>query len=42
MKKRNHVFTIVLFALFISSTYGCNLKVEESKKRRAYKTSNRF
>lgn len=32
MKKRNHVFTIVLFALFISSTYGCNLKVEESKK----------
>ena len=31
MKKLNHAFAIGLFALSISSTYGCNLKIEESK-----------
>jgi hypothetical protein len=31
MKKLNHTFVICLFALSISSTYGCNLKIEESK-----------
>lgn len=31
MKKLNHTFVIGLFALSISSTYGCNLKIEESK-----------
>lgn len=31
MKKLNHALAIGLFALSISSTYGCNLKIEESK-----------
>ena len=31
MKKLKHAFAIGFFALAISSTYGCNLKIEESK-----------